>query len=36
MYPKSWTTGGGVDIRKIVDLCFEIHGLVMERESDDL
>ena len=24
------------DIRKIVDLCFGIHGLVMEYESDDL
>lgn len=34
--PKSRTTGGGVHIRKIVDLCFGIHGLVIEHESDDL
>ena len=36
MYPKFWTTGGGVHIRKIAVLCYEIHGLVMEHESDDL
>lgn len=36
MYPKFWTTGGVVHIRKIAVLCYEIHGLVMERESDDL
>ena len=36
MHRMSWVTAFGDESGKTVDLRFEIHGLVMEHESDDL
>ncbi len=36
MHRMSRVTAFGDEFGKIVDLSFEIHGLVMEHESDDV
>ena len=36
MRRMSWVTAFGDESGKTVDLSFEIHGLVMEHESDDV